>query len=200
MSRADRRRQANAGKSSGAEASSAKPLLIALTVFLVIAIAVVAVLAVSSGSGGASSGSFTPNNEGLIQPGNQAPQAQAESVDGGQVSVPADGPTLLVFFATWCPHCNNEAPLISDLSKEYENLNVVMAGIDGEDNPGKVREFVEEYDIEGEAFYEPSIGQTYQVSGYPTTYVIGGSGEIVGANTGETPENVLRDWVEQATS
>ena len=200
MSRADRRKQTNAGKSSGAEARSAKPLLIALTAFLVGAIAVVAVLAVSGGSGGASSGSFTANDEGLIQPGSQAPQAQAESVDGGDVSIPAEGPTLLVFFATWCPHCNNEAPLISDLSKEYENLNVVMAGIDGEDNPEKVREFVEEYDIEGEAFYKPSIGQTYNVSGYPTTYVIDDSDEIVGANTGETPENVLRDWIEQATS
>ncbi len=200
MSRADRRRQGNARKSSRREARSAKPLLIVLTAFLVGAIAVVAVLAMTSGSGGASSGSFTPNDEGLIQPGNQAPQAQAESVDGGQVSIPTEGPTLLVFFATWCPHCNNEAPLISDLSKEYENLNVIMAGIDGEDNPEKVSEFVEEYDIGGEAFYEPSLGQTYNVSGYPTTYVIGESGEIVGANAGETPENVLRDWIEQAAS
>ena len=73
-----------------------------------------------------------------------------------------------------------------------------MAGIDGEDNAQKVEEFTEEYDIEGQAFYEPSIGQTYQVSGYPTTYMINGSGEIVGANTGETPKDVLQDWIDQA--
>lgn len=197
MSRADRRRRGNSGRSSGAGSSSARPLLIALTAFLIGAIAVVGVLAMSSGAGG-SSGSFTPNDEGLIQPGSQAPQAQTESVDGGQVSISGDGPTLLVFFATWCPHCNDEAPIISDLSKEYGNLNVVMAGIDGEDNPEKVREFVEEYDIESESLHEPSLGETYQVSGYPTAYVIDGSGEVVGANTGETPENVFRDWIEQA--
>ena len=40
-----------------------------------------------------------------------------------------------------------------------------MAGIDGEDDPTKVREFVEHYGIEGPAMYDPSLVQTYRVSG-----------------------------------
>jgi hypothetical protein len=40
-----------------------------------------------------------------------------------------------------------------------------MSGIDGEDDPAKVREFVENYDIEGPVIYDPFLGQTYRVSG-----------------------------------
>ena len=35
---------------------------------------------------------------------------------------------MLVFFATWCPHCNNEAPTISELESQYDALWVVMVG------------------------------------------------------------------------
>jgi hypothetical protein len=42
-----------------------------------------------------------------------------------------------------------------------------MVGIDGEDDPEKVRRFVEEYDIESPAVYQPDLG-------YSTTYVLGG--------------------------
>jgi len=201
---ADGKRKTGTGKEkgSGKPASSMKPLLVGLTAFVVAAIGVTALLAGTGGSGGSSgaSGSFTPNDEGLIQPGEQAPQTTAETLSGGGITLPtpSDGPTLITFFATWCPHCNDEAPVLSDLSRENEDLDVVMAGMDGEDDPQKIEQFVEEYDIQGQAFYEPSVGQTYQVTGYPTTYVIDGSGEVVGANSGETPEAVLQGWIDQA--
>ena len=105
---------------------------------------------------------------------------------------------MLVFFATWCPHCNNEAPTISDLEEQYEDLRVVMVGIDGRDNPKKVREFVEKYGIEGPAVYQPSLGYTYQVSGFPTTYVMNDNNEVVAAHSGEAPRSVYESWIEEA--
>ena len=44
-----------------------------------------------------------------------------------------------------------------------------MVGMDGEDDPEKVRRFVEEYEIERPAVYEPDLG-------YSTTYVPGTTG------------------------
>lgn len=195
--------QKKSSANARASARGNKTLLVAVVVFTVLALAAIAAFALgsTSGSGGSgSSGSFTPNDQGLLQPGSQAPGFSAEGVDGGEISLSDSGgePTLLVFFATWCPHCNNEAPLLAELAEENEDLNVVMAGIDGEDNPQKVRQFVEEYGIEGEALYQPSLGQTYQVTGYPTSYVIDGQGQIVGANSGETPKEVLQGWIDEA--
>jgi thiol-disulfide isomerase/thioredoxin len=192
------------GKARGKPAQESSPgpnrtlglVLAGITGLVIVAIALFAVF---SASGGGETGNFTPNDEGLIPVGDEAPSFTAETVDGGSVSVGGSGrPTMLVFFATWCPHCQAEAPVISDLEEEYGNLRVVMAGIDGEDDAGKVRAFVDEYGIEGPAFYEPSVGSEYGVSGYPTVYVLDGSGEVVGAHSGEAPRSVFEGWVEEA--
>ena len=172
-------------------------LLVGLTALAVLGIVAFAVL---SAAGGRDAGNFTPNDEGLIPVGSKAPDFTAETVGGGEVSVGdgGAGATMLVFFATWCPHCNNEAPIISDLESQYEDLRVVMVGIDGQDDPEKVREFVERYDIAGPAVYQPSLSSTYQVSGYPTTYVLNGDDEAVAAHSGEVPRNVYENWIEEA--
>jgi thiol-disulfide isomerase/thioredoxin len=171
-------------------------ILAGLTALVIVAIALFAVFSASGGD----SGNFIPNDGGLIPVGEQAPPFTARTVDGGNVSVGGgeSQTTMLVFFATWCPHCQKEAPVIRDLEEQYDGLRVVMAGIDGEDDPAKVEAFVDEYGIEGPAVYEPSLGSEYNVSGYPTVYVLDGNGEVVGAHSGEAPRAVFEGWVEEA--
>jgi thiol-disulfide isomerase/thioredoxin len=144
---------------------------------------------------------FTPNNLGLLPVGSQAPDFTTETINGGNISLGDAGGkevTMLVFFASWCPHCNREAPIISELEGKYENLRVIMVGIDDQDNPEKVREFVNRYGIKGPAAYDPSLGSTYQASGYPTIYVIDSNREITAANSGEVPKDILEGWIEKA--
>jgi hypothetical protein len=52
-----------------------------------------------------------------------------------------------------------------------------MVGIDARDDPAKVREFVDRYDIAGPAIYQPSRGSTYQAFGYLMTYLLNGENE-----------------------
>lgn len=172
-------------------------LLAGITALVVLGIVAFAVL---SAAGGEDAGNFMPNDEGLLSVGSEAPDFTAETVEGGEVSVGDDsaGATMLVFFATWCPHCNDEAPTISDLESQYEDLRVVMVGIDSRDDPEMVREFVERYDIASPAVYQPSLGSIYQVSGYPTTYVLNGDDEVVAAHSGEAPRSVYESWIEEA--
>lgn len=177
---------------------------LALAGFTALAILVIALIAVLSTTGGGNTESFTPNNQGLLQPGTQAPDFTAETVNGEEVSLNGGGQdaTMLVFFATWCPHCQNEAPIISDMESEYEDLRILMIGIDQAqgDNPQKVSEFVDEYDISSPAIYEPALGAEYQVSGYPTVYFVDGNGQIVAANSGEAPREVYEGWAQEALS
>ena len=172
-------------------------VLAGLTALVIVAIAA---LAVFSTTGGGGAESFTPNDEGLIPVGERAPGFTAEAVGGGSVSV-GDGAapaTMLVFFATWCPHCQNEAPVLSELESQYGDLRMIMVGIDGEDDPENVQQFVEQYDIESPAVYEPSLGEEYGVSGYPTVYVLDRSNEVIGAHSGEAPREVYEGWIEEA--
>jgi thiol-disulfide isomerase/thioredoxin len=174
--------------------------MLVLAGFTALVIVAIAALAVFSTTGGGGTENFTANDEGLIPVGEKAPSFTAETVGGGTVSVRegAAPATMLVFFATWCPHCQNEAPILSELEGQYEDLRMVMVGIDGEDNPEKVQQFVERYGIESPAVYEPSLGPEYGVSGYPTTYVLNRSNEVVGAHSGEAPREVYEGWIEKA--
>jgi thiol-disulfide isomerase/thioredoxin len=106
--------------------------------------------------------------------------------------------TMLVFFATWCPRCQKEAPIISELETWYDGLRVVIVSIDGENSPDKVREFVERYDIESPAVYEPNLGPKYGACGYPTVYVLNGGNRVVGAHSGKAPREVYEAWIEEA--
>lgn len=169
-------------------------LMAGFTVLVILAVGTFAVLT-------AMSDDFTPNDRGLLPVGSRAPGFTTETVNGGSVSLSdtrGAEATMLVFFATWCPHCNEEAPVLSELQDEYEDLRVVMLGVDEEDDAAQVREFVDRYQIEGPAAYDPSLGPVYQASGYPTIYVINGSGEIVAAHSGEVPKDVLESWIEEA--
>lgn len=76
--------------------------------------------------------------------------------------------------------------------------NVLMAGIDGQGIPEKVREFVKRHGIEIPAVHEPRLGPEYRVSGYPTVYVLDGGNRVVGANAGEAPREVYEGWIEEA--
>ena len=182
--------------SSGAN----RVVMLILAAFTALVIVAIAALAVFSTTGVDGAQSFTPNDEGLIPAGEKAPAFTAETVGGGSVSVGEGGvqATMLVFFATWCPHCQDEAPVMSELESQYDGLRMVMVGIDGEDDPGKVQQFVEEYDIESPAVYEPELGTEYGVSGYPTTYVLDGENRVVGAHSGEAPREVYEGWIEEA--
>ncbi len=188
-----------AGKKK-APAGANRSVMLFLAGFTALVIVVIAAVAVFSTTGGGNAGNFTPNDEGLIPVGDKAPSFTAETVDGGDVSVREGGApaTMLVFFATWCPHCQHEAPILSELESQYDGLRIVMVGIDGEDNPEKVQGFVEEYNIESPAVYEPPLGSEYRVSGYPTTYVLNKDNEVIGAHSGEAPREVYEGWIEEA--
>ena len=177
-----------------------RSVVLALAGFTAVVILFIAGFAILTTTGNENEESFTPSTEGLIPVGSQAPEFTAETIGGGNVSVGGANaqPTLLMFFWSDCPACNEEAPTIADLESRYEDLNVVAIGIDGRDDPEAVRSFVENYGIEGPAVYDPSLGETYSVTAYPTTYVLDGQGEIVGANIGLTPEGVLEGWIEEA--
>ena len=174
-------------------------VLAGLTGLVIVGIASFAVFSATGGGGGSAEG-FTPNDEGLIPVGEQAPGFTADTVDGGSISV-GEGDaqaTMLVFFATWCPHCQDEAPVMSELESQYDGLRMVMVGIDGEDDADKVRQFTEEYDIQSPAIYDPELGPEYGVSGYPTTYVLDGENRVIGAHSGEAPREVYEGWIEEA--
>ena len=66
-----------------------------------------------------------------IEPGEAAPAWTGMDFSGNEVSFPAvvDGkPTIIVFWATWCPYCKAFMPNLENIQKDYgtEKINVIL--------------------------------------------------------------------------
>jgi cytochrome c biogenesis protein CcmG/thiol:disulfide interchange protein DsbE len=47
-----------------------------------------------------------------------APVLSGADFDGEPITVPGDGPAVVVFLAHWCPHCQREVPVLVDWLEE----------------------------------------------------------------------------------
>jgi thiol-disulfide isomerase/thioredoxin len=67
------------------------------------------------------------NSNGDPAVGQPAPEVDGTSFDGSPVAITRDGrPKVIVFLAHWCPHCQEEVPLL----QAWVNAGGVPAGVD----------------------------------------------------------------------
>ena len=105
---------------------------------------------------------------------------------------------VINFWATWCPPCLNEIPLLVELQEEHppENLQVLGIGID---SGLKLREFT----VQNKVNYPVLIGKSAGIDmsydlgnstgGLPFTVVIKNKVQIVKQIVGELSESNLRE-------
>ncbi|HVA33043.1 MAG TPA: TlpA disulfide reductase family protein [Candidatus Baltobacteraceae bacterium] len=64
------------------------------------------------------------------------------------VLVPAPGRALLVnVFATWCPSCREETPLLARLAPRLAKAGIQVVGIDQDESPQATARFVREFGL-----------------------------------------------------
>lgn len=103
---------------------------------------------------------------------------------------------LVNFWATWCPPCLEEMPLIDTYADKYEEELVVLAINAGEDE-SVVRNFVAKYDFNFNILLDPtnSAAKNYHVYGYPTTMFFDQEGNIQATHIGELNEDLLVNYL-----
>ena len=114
--------------------------------------------------------------------GEVAPSWSAQSIGNGEVTFPAaaDGqPSVVLFWATWCPYCKALMPYLDALRKEYEDQGVRVFAINIKED-GDPRAFAEHagydfvYLLEGD-----TIAEQYAVRFTPGLFVIDADNTIV---------------------
>jgi cytochrome c biogenesis protein CcmG/thiol:disulfide interchange protein DsbE len=89
---------------------------------------------------------------------------------------------LLNVWATWCGPCRTEMPSIERLHQEFgsKGLHVVAVSVDEAVNATGVREFANELGVTFEILHDPAraIDKSYQLTGYPVTFIIDQDGVI----------------------
>jgi cytochrome c biogenesis protein CcmG/thiol:disulfide interchange protein DsbE len=138
--------------------------------------------------------------------GMAAPVLVGLGYDGETVRIDAaaDGPTMVVFLAHWCPHCNAEIPVINSLRDDDRvppEVNVVAVSTDvrpGQPNfpPGKWLDdkewtypaLVDGVDMENERYIAASA---FGLNGYPFITLIDTNGIVVARWSGERPASEI---------
>ena len=112
-------------------------------------------------------------------------------------------PTIINFWATWCPSCLAELPDFKRVQEELgaENLNVVA--VNAGESSGDVQGFLE--DLDAPAFHvamDPTLvlSDAYGVSGMPTSLFLDADGVIRAIYVGQLNKDLMREYVAASSS
>jgi peroxiredoxin len=117
--------------------------------------------------------------------GQPAETFSLQVVDGKQVVNLADfkgKPTLVVFWALWCPPCRREIPLLKDLQSRFgsKGLTILSVAIDYRESREAVASFQKENDLTYKVLWDQDsvVSGKYGVTGIPTAILVGPDGII----------------------
>jgi cytochrome c biogenesis protein CcmG/thiol:disulfide interchange protein DsbE len=87
---------------------------------------------------------------------------------------------LVNLWATWCPPCVAEMPILNELAKKYGARGLTILGIAGDDDPETVRGFVQESPVSFEVLLDPggAVGTQYGITGYPESFFVDRDGRL----------------------
>jgi thiol-disulfide isomerase/thioredoxin len=131
--------------------------------------------------------------------GPQAPALPRERLAGppltlpGLLSASAGRPALVVFWASWCGPCAGEAPAIERFSRSTAGRGRLV-GVDWSDGLVGARSFIRRYSwtFSNLRDSEGTVGNSYHLTGLPTTFVLDGHGRIRTVLRGPQDERSLQ--------
>jgi thiol-disulfide isomerase/thioredoxin len=129
-----------------------------------------------------------------------APDFELQALTGEMVSLSDFNgkPVLINFWATWCPPCVQEMPLLQEISDDYAGELVVLP-VNGGDSMEQIRAFAEayEYNLRFLADPENALSLEYSVRGFPTSFFIDVDGLVQGTYVGMMDENIISYYLEK---
>lgn len=128
------------------------------------------------------------------------PSMTLSSLDGGEVDVAnyQGIPTVINFWATWCPPCRREMPMMAAVARRADDVRFLFV------NQGESAGAVESY-LSAENFQIPNLlldqqqrlGAFFGIRGLPTTLFFDAQGVLAEYHFGELSEAALREYMEE---
>ena len=116
-----------------------------------------------------------------------------ESLDGSQVSIGQPGKiTVLNFWATWCPPCQEEMPEL-DIFAQNNQQKVTFYAVNLQEHSEKVRNFMNknQYTMSVLLDKDGAVGKKFQVTAIPTTIIVNKHGMVKFRKSGAMTKNEL---------
>lgn len=133
--------------------------------------------------------------------GDAAPSLDAVDLAGRRWTLAdADGRLVWInFWATWCPPCRTEMPMMQRLHERYGD-RVLILGVDFGEERGAVQEFVDRYGITYPILLDPSLANFYRWSpqfGLPKHYFVDANGVVLREVPGELPPEAMLEMLDE---
>jgi thiol-disulfide isomerase/thioredoxin len=111
-----------------------------------------------------------------------APDFQLKTLDGQVVTLSQfrGKPVLLNFWASWCQPCRDEMPYLQQTYNNYKDKGLVFYAVDIGESP----EAINKYFLDNSLLLpvlldsDKTVGQSYQITGVPETFLIDENGII----------------------
>jgi peroxiredoxin len=181
-----------------------------LAAFAAVVVAIVVLVAVTTPLGNTAGGPGTvdprptqyiigPAPQEGLQPGDLAPEFEVDLPDGSTYQLTdLDGAPIRLadlrgkavwvnFWASWCPPCQQETPILREMAGRYRDAGLVIVGIAvQETSPTDIRAYADRYQLPYTIGFDASghVYRQYRVFGLPTQFFIRPDGTI--ASVGKT--------------
>ncbi len=101
---------------------------------------------------------------------------------------------LLEFWATWCGYCDNEAPYVDQIAKEFSAKGLIVLAVDVGESKKTVKRYLEAHPrgVPIVLMEDTNLAAMYQANVYPIYVLIDRDGTIAGTQRGAAGEPALR--------
>jgi thiol-disulfide isomerase/thioredoxin len=136
------------------------------------------------------------------------PVIDGQTFDGTPISLggPTDGPTMLVFLAHWCPHCNDEIPELIELrNRDGIPADMTVIGVStGVDNTAAnypPSEWLVDKGWPWDAMADDPDSTAFLYgggSGFPYLVILDAEGNVLARDSGTKSAEDLAVWIQDA--
>ena len=198
-------RPSKAARRAEQQRAAARQRMLWVVVAAVVALVVVAAVLLSGGDEGGDGSGAAPARAVTIDrasgpeltPGDRVPSFSAPGLDGGTVSWGdvQGSPTVLVVWASWCPHCQVELPILVPATQARTGIELVSVTTAIGQNPGPTPSgFLADEGLTLTTAVDDDAGTLAQglgVTGFPTVYYVDATGTVVSVTVGESPAGAI---------
>lgn len=110
-------------------------------------------------------------------------------------------PTVINYFASWCPPCKEELPHFEEAYHAYKDRIsfIFLDSLDGQrETKETIARFIEEFPFSGPVYYDEGLfAYLFQTNSLPTTVFFRADGTVAGGYLGYVSEQTLLTNLEQ---
>ena len=168
-------------------------MMVSIGIGVVVAVALITVVSVLTG-GKVTGGASNHSTSALV--GTKAADFSLAGLHGGTVAAPyaRHRPTVLLFFASWCPPCKGEVPRVSAYLRAHPPTGVSVVGVDSNDQSAAAIRFVARAGFPDAVAVDASGTVTSGDFGFatlPETVFVSASGVVRGVHFGAISDAAL---------